>query len=177
MKNGIFTTVEDTELRGLLSRLKEAGFSDSHISVLVPHSTEPKDLSLQQDVRHGAVTGGIVGILAAEFSTVGTLMLAGVGSFLVAGPLLIALSGAAVGGAAVGGVIGGLAAGTGYFAKIVGIPKSVVDQCETELKQRRGLVLVEYDSEAEKRHAWKVFTDAGVSRIYETEGARESGAA
>ena len=167
MKTGVFATVDEQAVEALLGRLTAAGFSDSRVSVLIPFAREPRSLSLSQDVRHGAVTGSILGMMIAEFGTLGTLMLAGVGSFVVAGPLLFAIGGAAVGGAAVGGVIGGLAAGTGDLARIIGLPRSVVEECEEELKEGRGLVFVEFETGEEKARARRAFAEAGVSRIHE----------
>jgi hypothetical protein len=79
----------------------------------------------------------------------------------VAGPLLLA-----IGGAAVGGVVGGLVAGTGDVASIVGIPSSVVSTCEEDLREGHGLVMVEAE-DARIRTARKIFVDAGADRIYE----------
>jgi hypothetical protein len=151
----------------LLAALAGEKFSEKDISVLIPHVDDPRNLSLTADVRHGALTGGIIGVIAAEFTTIGTLLLTGVGSFLVAGPLLLAIGGAAIGGAATGAAIGGLAAGTGDVARIVGIPDSAVAECEDDLRAGRGLVLVEADSDERLRTARALFVEAGANAIYD----------
>lgn len=174
MKNGVFATIKEDGIGELLDSLKQAGFSGRRVSVLIPRAHEPEDLSLVQDVEQGVVSGGIVGIIAAELGTIGVLALAGVGSVLVAGPLLLSLAGAAVAGAAVGGVIGGLAAGTGDLARLIGISKPIVDYCEAELRKGRGLVVVDCESEEAERQARRILTDAGAAKVQSTQQAKEA---
>lgn len=167
MKHGIFATFRSEVLEDLLGTLHGLGFTERNISVLIPHVDDPRNLSLTDDLPQGVVTGGIVGAVAAEFGTIGTLLLTGVGSFVVAGPLLLTIGGAALGGAMAGGVVGGLVAGTGDVASFIGIPSSVVARCEEDLKQGRGLVLVEADSLHHLDLARQAFTDAGTDHIFE----------
>jgi hypothetical protein len=168
MKSGLFVTVDADEVQPLLEKLRQSGFSDSSVSVLIPHARKTRGLGLSQDVRHGAVTGGIVGAVAAELGAVATLVLAGVGPALVAGPLLLALGGAAISGAAVGGAIGGLAGGTGNLAALVGIPHSVAVHYEDELRSGRGLIMAEYDGPDERERLRRLFLDSAAGPVHDT---------
>ena len=55
----------------------------------------------------GGVTGGVLGGVAGWLLGIGALAIPGVGPFVAAGPILVALSGAAI-GASAGGLVGAL---------------------------------------------------------------------
>ena len=93
---GIYATreaVEDT-----LVRLKEAGFRNEDVSVLLPENLGTKDLATQKSTKapegaaagagSGAVIGGALGWLVG----VGSLAIPGLGPFIAAGPILAALA-------------------------------------------------------------------------------------
>jgi hypothetical protein len=90
-------------------------------------------------------------------------MIPGIGPFLIGGPIVTALAGAAA-----GGVIGGLTAATGKVAGIVGIPRSAVKRYERELKQGRGLVMVDYETPEQRKRAERAFREMGATEIHET---------
>ena len=78
------------------------------------------------------VAGGVLGALAGLTA----LTIPAVGPLLVAGPLLAALSGAAV-----GGVVGGLAGGSGALTHI-GVPEREAKRVEQKLHQGAILIAV-----------------------------------
>ena len=95
----------------IVNRLKTAGFSNNDISALLPDTTTTKDFAHEQHTKlpegatAGVTTGGILGGALGWLAGIGTLAIPGLGAFIAAGPLMAALSGAAV-GAAVGGLTG-----------------------------------------------------------------------
>lgn len=96
-----------------LGALKDAGFRNTDVSVLLPENVGTKDLGTQKATKapegattgagSGAVIGGALGWLAG----IGALAIPGLGPFIAAGPIVAALAGVGVGGA-VGGVTGAL---------------------------------------------------------------------
>src|SRR4029079_13905301 len=87
--------------------------SNNDISVLLPDKTGTRDFAHEQHTKapegaavgagSGAVLGGALGWLVG----IGALAIPGLGPFIAAGPIMPALSGAAVGGT-VGGLTGAL---------------------------------------------------------------------
>jgi len=107
---GIATTHGQAER--IVEQLQAQGFAASEISVLMPDTGAPGTLVTLKRLRRRRAQrrcsywrrhGGVIGLLAG----IGALAIPGVGPFIAAGPIMAALSGAAV-GAATGGVVGGL---------------------------------------------------------------------
>ena len=105
--------------------LKEAGFLANEISFL--YSDTEGDYSLfhmnstkaPEGATIGGSSGGLLGGVAGFLIGMGVLVIPGVGPFIAAGPIMTALSGAAVGAAA--GGLGGYLLGLGvpeYEAKV-----------------------------------------------------------
>jgi hypothetical protein len=125
MKDSVYCiarTIEQAE--AIVLNLKQQGFTSDAISVLLPDTRGSKDFAHEHHTKapEGAATGGAaglgVGAAIGWLAGIGALAIPGLGPFIAAGPIMAALSGAAVGGAA-GGIIGGLI-GTGmpeYEAK------------------------------------------------------------
>src|SRR5678815_4320635 len=80
----------------------------------------------------------------------------GVGPFIAAGPILAALSGAAV-GAAVGGIAGGLIG--------LGIPEIEAKRYEGKVKAGNLLISVHTENSEEISRAKDIFTQAGAQDI------------
>ena len=80
-------------------------------------------------------TGGVVGGALGWLAGIGSLAIPGVGPFIAAGPILAALSGAAV-GAAVGGIAGGLIG--------LGIPELEAKRYEGKIKEGKHSSLSPY---------------------------------
>lgn len=103
----------EQEAEGVIADLSSAGIPPSSISVLLPNKGATRDFAHAQGTKApegavaggsaGGVLGGALGLLAG----IGAVTIPGFGLLLAAGPILAALSGAAV-GAAVGSVAGGL---------------------------------------------------------------------
>src|SRR5678810_118357 len=97
----------------IVDQLKAANFSNNDISVLFPDKGTTKDFAHEKNTKApegavtGASTGGVVGGALGWIAGIGALAIPGVGPFIAAGPIMAALSGAAVGGAT-GGITGGL---------------------------------------------------------------------
>jgi len=87
---------------------------------------------------------------------IGALAIPGVGPFIAAGPILAALSGAAV-GAAVGGIAGGLIG--------LGIPEIEAKRYEGKIKEGNILISVHTDNSDEIKRAKEIFTNQGAQDI------------
>src|ERR1700742_164060 len=107
----IAKTIEQAD--SIVLDLKQQGFLPDAISALLPDKRGSKDFAHEHNTKapEGAATGGVaglgVGAALGWLGGIGALAIPGLGPFIAAGPIMAALSGAAVGGAA-GGVIGGL---------------------------------------------------------------------
>src|SRR5215212_6600051 len=81
----------------ILTHLRNLGFSTSEVSVLL-HQRETKNISMKEDAVRGAEKGGLVGSVLGALAGLTALTIPVLGPLAVAGPLLSALGGAAVGG-------------------------------------------------------------------------------
>ena len=84
--------------------LVKAGFPTSDISVLLPESLGgPKDMGTEKATKApegaaaGVTAGGVIGGTLGVLAGIGLLAIPGLGPFIAAGPIMAALSGAAVG--------------------------------------------------------------------------------
>src|SRR5438045_8258745 len=108
---GIATSRE--QAAQIVESLKNANFSNNVISVLCPDKGTTRDFAHEKHTKApegaatGAGTGVVLGGALGWLAGIGALAIPGVGPFIAAGPIMAALSGAAVGGA-VGGIAGGL---------------------------------------------------------------------
>src|SRR4026207_2069309 len=95
----------------IVDQLKNANFSNNDISVLFPDKGTTRDFAHEKNTKApegaavGASTGGVGGgaVVGGRWGwSAGTAALAipGVGPFIAAGPIMAALSGAAIGAAA-----------------------------------------------------------------------------
>ena len=107
----IAKNIEQAEI--IITNLKMAGFSNNDISVLFPDKSTTKDFAHEKHTKapEGAAIGGTVGLgtgaVVGLLAGIGALAIPGVGPLIAAGPIMAALSGAAV-GAATGGLTGSL---------------------------------------------------------------------
>ena len=99
---GIYRTRSDAE--SAVAAFKDAGFSSSDISILLPESTSKAPVTENSTkapegaavgVGSGAAVGGALGWLVG----VGALTIPGIGPVVAAGPIVTALAGIGVGGA------------------------------------------------------------------------------
>src|ERR1700722_18958991 len=108
---GIYGTRPGVE--NAVTAFKDAGFSNSAISVLLPENLGSKEIATDKATKApegataGASTGAVVGGALGWLAGIGALAIPGVGPFIAAGPIVAALAGLGVGGA-VGGFTGAL---------------------------------------------------------------------
>src|SRR5438105_14106618 len=114
MAKSIFCRTRDEgQACTIVDNLKAAGFSNNDISVLLPDKAGTRDFAHEKGTKApegavtGAGTGGVLGGALGWLAGVGALAVPGRRAFIAAGPIMAALSGAAV-GAAPGGLHGAL---------------------------------------------------------------------
>jgi hypothetical protein len=156
------------QAESVVNELKVAGFSDNDISVLFPDKTGTKDFAHEHHTKApegaatGAGTGGILGGAFGWLAGIGAFAVPGVGPFIAAGPIMAALSCAAV-GAAVGGITGALIG--------MGIPEFEAKRYEGKIKAGNILISVHAESHQEAKRARQIFEKAGAQDIASTSEA------
>ena len=146
----------------IVEQLKTANFSNNDISVLFPDKGTTRDFAHEKNTKApegavaGAGTGGVLGGALGWVAGIGALAIPGVGPFIAAGPIIAALSGAAV-GAAVGGIAGGLIG--------LGIPEIEAKRYEGKVKAGNILISVHTEDSKEITRAKEIFTQAGAQDI------------
>jgi len=146
----------------IVDTLKNASFSNNDISVLFPDKTTTRDFAHTKSTKApvtGAGTGGVVGGALGWIAGIGALAIPGVGPFIAAGPIIAALSGAAI-GAAAGGIAGGLIG--------LGIPEIEAKRYEGKIKAGNLLISVHTENSAEIKRAKEIFSQAGAQDICTT---------
>ncbi|HET6552485.1 MAG TPA: hypothetical protein VFG49_03020 [Dyella sp.] len=140
---GMARTAEQAEI--ILQELRQAGFTNNDISALLPDKRGTMDFAHEHNTKapEGATAGGITGMgLGAAvgwLTGIGALAIPGAGPFIAAGPIMAALSGAAVGTAA-GGLVGGL----------VGMGMPEFEARRYDAKIREGNILISVHAESGK---------------------------
>lgn len=146
----------------VVDQLKTANFSNDDISVLFPDKGSTRDFAHEKSTKApegaiaGAGTGGVLGGALGWVAGIGALAIPGVGPFIAAGPIIAALSGAAV-GAAVGGIAGGLIG--------LGIPELEAKRYEGKVKAGNILLSVHTENSEEITRAKGIFKQAGAEDI------------
>ncbi len=115
-----------------------------------------KHTKAPEGVAVGGGTGGVIGGALGWIAGIGALAIPGVGPFIAAGPIIAALSGAAI-GAAIGGIAGGLIG--------LGIPEIEAKRYEGKLKKGNILISVHAENSAEITRAKNIFATAGAEDI------------
>lgn len=162
-KKSVFciTTSRDQADR-IVEELKTARFSNNDISVLFPDKGTTRDFAHEKNTKApegavaGAGTGGVIGGALGWVAGIGALAIPGVGPFIAAGPIIAALSGAAI-GAAAGGIAGGLIG--------LGIPEIEAKRYEGKVKEGNILISVHTESSEEISRAKDIFAKAGAEDI------------
>jgi len=138
----------------IVDRLKIAGFSYNDISVLFPDKSTTRDFAHEKNTKApegattGAGTGVVVGGALGWLAGIGALAIPGVGPFIAAGPIMAALSGAAIGGT-VGGLAGALVG--------MGIPEYEAKRFEGKIKDGNILLSVHANTSEEIDRAKEIF--------------------
>jgi ActD protein len=159
----VFGVYRDTvALGGGLEALRNAGFRNTDVSVLLPENAGTKDFVHQKDskapegattgVTTGAVVGGIVGWLAG----IGALAIPGVGPLIAAGPIVAMLAGAGAVGAA-GGIVGTLVG--------LGIPEYEAKRFEGRVRSGGTLVSVHCDDSEWVKRAKRLLEETGAEDV------------
>ena len=159
MARSVFCIVRTRDqAENIVDRLKGAGFSNNDISVLFPDKTGTRDFAHEHNTKApegavaggatGAVTGGVLGWLAG----IGALAIPGLGPLIAAGPIMAALSGAAVGGA-LGGLVGALIG--------LGLPEFEAKRYESKVKSGNILISVHSENSDETDRAEEIFENGG----------------
>jgi len=160
---GIYSTRNSVE--NAVLAFKDAGFSNSDISVLLPENLGSKELATDKSSKApegaaaGGTTGAIVGGALGWLVGIGALAIPGVGPFIAAGPIMAALAGVGVGGA-VGGFTGALVG--------LGIPEYEAKRYEGRLAKGGILVSVHCESSDEITRAKQIMENTGAEDISST---------
>jgi hypothetical protein len=153
----------------IVGDLKRAMFSGEDISVLFPDTTGTRDFAHEQHTKApegaatGAGTGGVLGGAFGWFAGIGALAIPGIGPLVAAGPIVAALSGAAV-GAAVGGLTGALVG--------LGIPEFEAKRYEGKVRAGGILISVHTENAEQRNMAKAIFEAADANDISSTGEAR-----
>ncbi len=164
MKQAVICIVPlESQAARIVEALRTAGFLNSDISILMPDESGVRDMGHEKHSKApegtstgagaGALFGGALGWLAG----IGALAIPGVGPLVAAGPIMAALSGAAV-GAATGGVTGGLIG--------LGIPEYEAKQYESKLHEGNVLISVHTESEEQIKTAERIFKENGAKDVH-----------
>jgi len=162
-QRAVFGLAQDEEHASrIVQNLKDAGFSNNDISVLMPDKRNTRDFAHEKGTKApegaatGALTGGTIGGVLGWLTGIGALAIPGLGPFIAAGPIMAALGGAAVGGAA-GGLVGALVG--------MGIPEYEAKQYEAKVKAGRALISVHSENSDQTRRAKEIFERLGAEGI------------
>lgn len=155
MKASVYCTTRTVEqAEHIVLELKQAGFTSDDISALLPDRRGTRDFAHEHHTKapEGATTGGVVGLgLGAGLgwlAGIGALAIPGVGPFIAAGPIMAALSGAAV-GTATGGIIGALVG--------MGIPEFEAKRYDAKVREGSILISVHTESGNQRDAAREIF--------------------
>ena len=147
---------------GIVDNLRQVGFTREDISVLLPDKRSTHDFAHEHHTKApegataGAGTGAAVGAGLGWLAGIGALAIPGLGPLIAAGPIMAALSGAAVGGT-VGGLAGALIG--------MGIPEFEAKHYEGKIHNGNILISVHSDDSAETSRAKKVFEESGATDV------------
>jgi Protein of unknown function (DUF3341) len=157
---GVYLT--RSEVESAVTTLRDTGFSNSDVSVLLPENLGSHELVTEKSTKapegatagagSGAVVGGALGWLAG----IGALVIPGIGPFIAAGPLVATLLGVGVGGA-LGGFTGALVG--------LGIPEYEAKRYEGRLLKGGILVAVHCENAEEVKRAKSVMEVTGAEEI------------
>ncbi len=166
MSTAVFCIAKSaSQAERIVTDLRTAGFNSSDISALFPDKEGTRDFAHEQNTKapEGAATGvgagGLLGGTLGWLAGIGALAIPGVGPLIAAGPIMAALSGAAV-GAALGGVTGALVG--------MGIPEYEAKRYEGKVRDGNILISVHTEDSNERSRAQEIFERAGAEDISST---------
>ena len=157
---GLYRTYD--EVVNGVDALKQAGFRNTDISVLLPDNVGSKDFAHQKNTKApegaaaGATTGAVVGGVLGWLVGIGALTIPGLGPFIAAGPIVASLAGIGAVGA-VGGIAGALIG--------MGMPEYEAKRYEGRIRQGGILLSVHSDNSEWTRRAKDVLERTGAVDI------------
>jgi hypothetical protein len=160
---GIFKTRMEVEMA--VDQLREAGFRNTDISVLMPENVGTKEFAHEKHTKapEGATAGGgsgvVIGGALGWLAGIGALAIPGIGPLIAAGPIVAALAGAGVGGT-VGGILGALVG--------MGIPEYEAKRYEGQVKEGGILLSVHCDSSKWAERAKNMLEEMGAHDVAST---------
>jgi len=150
------------DLENAVQSLKEAGFRNTDISVLLADNKSNKEFAHEKNTKApegattGATTGAVIGGALGWLAGIGALAIPGLGPFIAAGPIMGALGGMGAGGA-LGGVVGALVG--------MGIPEYEAKRYEGMIKEGGMLLSVHADSSDWVKRAKEILEHTGAKDI------------
>jgi hypothetical protein len=163
MSTSVFAlATSDAHADAMVKALIKAGFSLDDISLLMPDVTQARDLADKKDptvlgtALAGGATGGIIGGALGWVARIGLLAIPGFGPMIAAGPIMAALSGAAIGGT-LGSITGSLIS--------LGMHDSEAKRYEGQVRSGRILISVHTSTRDKVASARKNFSDQGALDI------------
>ncbi|MDQ6677081.1 MAG: general stress protein [Acidobacteriota bacterium] len=164
MKNvatfGLYRT--QMQVEDAVEVLKENGFRNTDISVLLPENVGSKELAHEKHTKApegattGAASGAILGGALGWLVGIGALAIPGIGPFIAAGPILAALAGVGAVGT-LGGVTGALVG--------AGMPEYEAIRYEGRIKHGGILLSVHCDSEDWVKRAKEILVRTGAEDV------------
>jgi hypothetical protein len=151
-----------SEIEEAVSTLKQAGFRNTDISLLVPENEGSKDFVHQKSTKapEGAITGGgsgaVIGGALGWVAGVGLMAVPGLGPFIAAGPIMGTLAGMGVGGT-LGSLLGALVG--------VGFPEYEAKRFEGRIRQGGMLLSVHCDTDEWVKRAKRLLADTGATDV------------
>ena len=162
MSATVFCLATASQTASIITELKSAGFSGNDISVLMSDKEGTRDFAHQNNTKApegaaaGAGTGALLGGGLGWLAGIGALAIPGLGPFIAAGPIMAALSGAAIGGT-VGGLTGALVG--------MGMPEFEAKQYEGKVKSGSCLISVHSEHSTETTRVRDICQRAGATDI------------
>lgn len=156
-------------VEGCIEMLKNAGFRNADISVLMPTQESTQDFAHEKSTKApegataGATTGMVLGGGLGWLVGIGSLAIPGLGPLIAAGPIVSALAGAGIGGA-FGGLAGSLIG--------MGIPEYEAKRYEGFVKEGGILISVHVDDREWAKKAKEILETSG-ARDIATAGEKE----
>jgi hypothetical protein len=145
-----------------VEELKDAGFRNADISVLFPESGGTKEFAIEKETKapegaaSGAGTGAVIGGALGWLMGIGLLVIPGIGPFIAAGPIMVALAGAGAAGL-VGGIAGALIG--------MGIPEYEANRYEGRIKKGGILLSIHTDDRDWKNKGKDILKRTGAEDI------------
>lgn len=163
---GIYNTRLAVE--NAVDSLKNAGFRNTDISVLMQENEGSKDFAMEKGTKApegaaaGAGTGAVIGGALGWLAGIGALAIPGIGPLLAAGPIVAALAGAGAGGA-LGGITGTLIG--------MGIPEFEAKRYDGRIRKGGILLSIHCDDNDWVRRAKDMLAQTGAEYISSTSEA------